>query len=740
MRAVTGLSVVPKLLAASYADTTWQKMNSALNCAKLYQIVKGGGGELTWPFPKNFVEGFVQWTIEEKGIKANTVEQYLASIISIHKLRNFDGSTCNSYLIERLLKGGKNREQYDHNPKHTRKIMTLPLLKILGHEIANSNWDQDSKNVVWSAACLAFFGSLRFGEILSSKENAFNPSETLLWSDIKFVEGVSALLHIKVTKNCSKEGEFVDIFPFPGHNCCPLASLANLKKSREGGGGWESKPVFAFKSGKLLTKNCFNTLIRSLLREKIGPSAENLACHSFRGGIPSALASFPDIANDSHVMGWGRWSSTAYLLYTRLKLDQKRSIYDKITSVLSATGEAHSLTEAQIAEQLALAKAALEDETNRTRAGFSQHPDPASSPHITTQDLESMKKKFSFLADYSDEFIQANGLATIVKLENTAHRLKEAEKSRATEDKLAHNRDELAATTIRVMEGVDNRWDQIHPARFLPGAGCSAAQMWLYARELLGNTPQTPISSYDMAAIGLRGCVSSKGWINIASPGSSAIRLSQFSMTGSTGSKSSAATGSSPADHDEFEVLAEYKLALRALRAAMCYALPWNRSADSIIGFMEQTAYCQQELGSSEKQARVLTRFTDYVLEENSNRWRSKQPFVSTGEMKEACASFFSTLPLTGGYGSRKTPFQQRNTIQPGQNPQKAWPGAMPLEKAQFYDDICVKWNQGRCFMNPGNCFTRAGRPLRHCCNYRPNPNNPSIICQRDHACCYFHK
>jgi hypothetical protein len=107
MRAVTGLSVVPKLLAASYADTTWQKMNSALNCAKLYQIVKGGGGELTWPFPKNFVEGFVQWTIEEKGLKANTVEQYLASIISIHKLRNFDGSTCNSYLIERLLKGGK---------------------------------------------------------------------------------------------------------------------------------------------------------------------------------------------------------------------------------------------------------------------------------------------------------------------------------------------------------------------------------------------------------------------------------------------------------------------------------------------------------------------------------------------------------------------------------------------------------------------------------------------------------
>jgi hypothetical protein len=33
-------------------------------------------------------------------------------------------------------------------------------------------------------------------------------------------------------------------------------------------------------------------------------------------------------------MGWGRWSSTAYLLYTRLKLNQKLKIYEKIANVL----------------------------------------------------------------------------------------------------------------------------------------------------------------------------------------------------------------------------------------------------------------------------------------------------------------------------------------------------------------------------------------------------------------------
>jgi hypothetical protein len=145
------------------------------------------------------------------------------------------------------------------------------------------------------------------------------------------------------------------------------------------------------------------------------------------------------------------------------------------------------------------------------------------------------------------------------------------------------------------MAGVDNRWDQIHPARFLPGAACSAAQLWLLARESMGNSPQTPVSSYDMAAIGLRGCVSSKGWVNIANPGGSGIRLAQFSMTGSTSSKTNNSTNNSKDEDEQIEGIAEFKLALRALRAAMSFALPWNRSADAILGFMEQSNYCHSE-------------------------------------------------------------------------------------------------------------------------------------------------
>jgi hypothetical protein len=76
-------------------------------------------------------------------------------------------------------------------------------------------------------------------------------------------------------------------------------------------------------------------MVRSLLKPRIGKSSLQLACHSFRGGIPSALASHPELAKDNHIMGWGRWSSSAYLIYTRLRLSQKLKIYEKITSVLN---------------------------------------------------------------------------------------------------------------------------------------------------------------------------------------------------------------------------------------------------------------------------------------------------------------------------------------------------------------------------------------------------------------------
>jgi len=71
-----------------------------------------------------------------------------------------------------------------------------------------------------------------------------------------------------------------------------------------------------------------------LLRPVIENAADLISGHSFRAGVASAMANDPEAAKDRDIKSWGRWSSESYLLYTRLKLKQKKALFNKIKSVL----------------------------------------------------------------------------------------------------------------------------------------------------------------------------------------------------------------------------------------------------------------------------------------------------------------------------------------------------------------------------------------------------------------------
>jgi hypothetical protein len=105
----------------------------------------------------------------------------------------------------------------------------------------------------------------------------------------------------------------------------------------------------------------------------------------------------------------------------------------------------------------------------------------------TSEDIASLRKKFSFLKDFSDQFIQTTPLDVLLKTETTAMKPKDLERNRSSGTRLSNNRDELPTTFYSVPAGRDNRWDNLHEARFLPGACCSAGQHWTRAREVLGD-------------------------------------------------------------------------------------------------------------------------------------------------------------------------------------------------------------------------------------------------------------
>lgn len=319
--------VNPNLIEACYAKSTWSRHCSALSNFKKFQ--SSCDEKFTWPVPLTILCKYTSWALTVAGLKPSTVKSYLSSLKIAHDLENmpFEG---NHYVIKSMIRGAENLELYKISADSSRKVMTLPLLKLLGHQIAICDWSNDSKLVVWTACLTAFFGAFRFGEILAKYPNDFCKEETLLWNDVKVRSDNSILVHVKIDKVCNPVGSFIDLFEYKKNSCCAVTSLLALRSTRKD----FAMPVFQFENGKNLCIGSLNQLLFELLYPVIGMSAINIKSHSFRAGLPSAMANCPDLANEKDIKAWGRWSSSSYLLYTRLKLKQKKCLFDKIVNVL----------------------------------------------------------------------------------------------------------------------------------------------------------------------------------------------------------------------------------------------------------------------------------------------------------------------------------------------------------------------------------------------------------------------
>ncbi len=126
----------------------------------------------------------------------------------------------------------------------------------------------------------------------------------------------------------------MDLFSFPGYNCCPVLALWNLwSKQHSVRQASTSLPVFRFPDGSNLT---------TARSDICSPGVNSISCHSFRPGIPSTLSLFPDLATSDHIKGWGCWKSDCYTLYTRLQLGQWEQIFAKIATALQSSHPSQS--------------------------------------------------------------------------------------------------------------------------------------------------------------------------------------------------------------------------------------------------------------------------------------------------------------------------------------------------------------------------------------------------------------
>ena len=262
------------------------------------------------------------------------------------------------------------------------------------------------------------------------------------------------------------------------------------------------------------------------------------------------------------------------------------------------------------------------------------------------------------------------------------------------------NRVNLGLYSTDVKAGQDDRWAKLHESRFLAGAGCSATKLWLTAREVIGLSGHPPISTYDMQAVGLAGFVTARGWCEIANPSSPKLSVRMFNINNCAARASGGKSRADDDDMEDFAEVGEFIVALRAMRSAMSFVMPWNLSVAALEGFLINTRFCRDEIGNLEKQASILTSFTDYVLSENANRWRNIEPFITAGELRAVWNSFFSARP--------------QSALAKKSSNSRLWKNK---SYKKGFLDVCFAWNRGQCTKPAGSCFSKMGTPLRHVCD-----------------------
>jgi len=317
-------------ITAAYANTTWNRMKSAIKCIEKFAI--HSNTPISWPMSNFFLHTFTTWALDTQSLSHSTVKAYIHDISIIHKLKNVDHNNCKNFLLKATIKGAANLNLYEEIDYEGKAPITLDLIKKMGYQISKSDNSLEDKQVFWTALTVAFWGSFRMCEILAKNAHTLS-TESLTWKDIEFNEN-SCSIHIKFPKVSKRGGDIIEIFKVKGLKCCPVKALQMLK-SLHSSTNLQNSP-FTLSSGKNLTAQVFTTHLKHWAAPyRDHEFIDRLTGHCCRAAIPRILASRPDITEKDDILVWGRWTSEAYKIYAKKSQMTRRIIFEKICFVIA---------------------------------------------------------------------------------------------------------------------------------------------------------------------------------------------------------------------------------------------------------------------------------------------------------------------------------------------------------------------------------------------------------------------
>ena len=214
---------------------------------------------------------------------------------------------------------------------------TIDILRLLKAELKSDMISNSKKIMIFSVATIAFFGGCRVNELVSKEKKAYDPYYTLLKRDISISDSILEgervkMLSIKIknSKTC-KTPEIIDVFENKTA-VCPVKAFIKLSKCHRHLPS--DYPIFSDDKGELLTLRELNFHLNRLINSKLTGCKGRISGHSFRSGLVSIFSSLGH--SEAELKCFGRWSSRAYLLYTKAARTQRAQMSKVARQVVSS--------------------------------------------------------------------------------------------------------------------------------------------------------------------------------------------------------------------------------------------------------------------------------------------------------------------------------------------------------------------------------------------------------------------
>ena len=325
------LPYLPYCLAVS----TWSTYRTAY---RMYlKFLHFEGWELLFPITYFMLTKFIIFMFETRHVTVGTIKQYLGGLRFLHDYAGLASFVFDDPRIGKLLQALLNLQRMKLQPSTKRRVFTFPCLQLLGHELSlMTHLGYEDKQAIWVAILLAYWGCLRFGEILPGSHGVCK-LKLLRWSRIRYISDNHLAIFIALPKQDRKSvGVVKHFFSYKKDpTYCPIANLRHLYKIRAATRNiHQADEVFQLFSGKFLRMHHIRKILKAT--DKYFPDNEGrLNCHSLRAGLATLLASHPEVFSEIEIKDLGAWDTDTYLRYTRQRgIGQKRT-HRKVVAILA---------------------------------------------------------------------------------------------------------------------------------------------------------------------------------------------------------------------------------------------------------------------------------------------------------------------------------------------------------------------------------------------------------------------